>query len=93
VAKLAFLVPVDVATGVSLRRGRSWIGRDQENYPHEQRQRQREMFMPVQHDTGHPQVDFGEAPAVIGDYTVEKKIHFFAMGLKPSVKSSRQEES
>src|SRR5262245_22371910 len=39
-----------------------------------QRQRQREMFVPVRHDPGHAQADFGEALAVIGG--VERKIHF-----------------
>jgi hypothetical protein len=32
---------------------------------HEQRQRQREMFVPLRHDPGHAQVDFGEALAVL----------------------------
>jgi hypothetical protein len=32
---------------------------------HEQRQRLREMFVPLRHDPGHAQVDFGEALAVI----------------------------
>jgi len=39
-----------------------------------QRQRQREMFVPLRHDPGHAQADFGEALAVIGG--VERKIHF-----------------
>jgi hypothetical protein len=47
------------------------------DYVHEQRQRQRKMFVPLRHDPGHAQVDFGEALAVIG--AVERKIHFFAM--------------
>src|ERR1700690_3034747 len=51
-------------------------------YVYEQRQRLREMFVPLRHDPGHAQVDFGEALAVIaGD---ERKIHFFAMGLPHS---------
>ena len=46
------------------------------------RQRQREMFVPLRHDPGHAQVDFGEALAVIaGD---ARKIHFFAMDLPHS---------
>ena len=47
-----------------------------------QRQRQREMFVPLRHDPGHAQADFGEAVAVIGG--VERKIHFFAMDLPHS---------
>ncbi len=46
------------------------------------RQRQREMFVPLRHDPGHAQADFGEALAVIGG--VERKIHFFAMDLPHS---------
>ena len=52
------------------------------DYVHEQRQRQREMFVPLRHDPGHAQVDFGEALAVIGGE--ERKIHFFAMDLPHS---------
>ena len=52
------------------------------DYVHEHRQRQREMFVPLRHDPGHAQVDFGEARAVIGG--VERKIHFFAMDLPHS---------
>src|SRR6202050_698509 len=48
-------------------------------YVHEQRQRQREMFVPLSHEPGHAQVDFGEALAVIAGE--ERKIHFFAMDL------------
>jgi transposase len=47
-----------------------------------QRQRQREMFVPLRHDAGHAQADFGEALAVIGG--MERKIHFFAMDLPHS---------
>ena len=46
------------------------------------RQRQREMFVPLRHEPGHAQVDFGEALAVIAG--VERKIHFFAMDLPHS---------
>ncbi len=46
------------------------------------RQRRREMFVPLRHDPGHAQADFGEALAVIGG--VERKIHFFAMDLPHS---------
>ena len=46
------------------------------------RQRQREMFVPLRHDPGHAQADFGEAVAVIGG--VERQIHFFAMDLAHS---------
>lgn len=47
-----------------------------------QRQHQREVFVPLRHDAGHAQADFGEALAVIGG--VERKIHFFAMDLPHS---------
>ena len=46
------------------------------------RQHLREMFVPLRHDPGHAQADFGEALAVIGG--VERKIHFFAMDLPHS---------
>jgi transposase len=52
------------------------------DYVLRQRQRQREMFVPLRHDPGHAQADFGEAVAVIGG--VERKIHFFAMDLAHS---------
>src|SRR5450631_1631387 len=51
-------------------------------YVHEQRQRLREMFVPLRHDPGHAQVDFGAALAVIAGE--ERKIHFFAMDLPHS---------
>src|SRR5712672_76205 len=51
-------------------------------YVHEQGQRLREMFVPLRHDPGHAQVDFGEALAVIAGE--ERKIHFFAMDLPHS---------
>ncbi len=47
-----------------------------------QRQRQREVFVPLRHDPGHAQADFGETLAVIGG--VERKVHFFAMDLPHS---------
>src|SRR6516164_6421460 len=37
--------------------------------------RHREVFVPLRHDPGHAQVDFGEALAEIAG--VERKIHFF----------------
>jgi transposase len=52
------------------------------DYVHERRQRQREMFVPLRHEPGHAQVDFGEALAVIR--AEERKIHFFAMDLPHS---------
>jgi len=52
------------------------------DYVHERRQHQREVFVPLRHDPGHAQVDFGEALAVIGGE--ERKIHFFAMDLPHS---------
>jgi transposase len=51
-------------------------------YVHEHRQRLHEMFVPLRHDPGHAQVDFGEALAVIAGE--ERKIHFFAMDLPHS---------
>jgi transposase len=44
------------------------------------RLRRREVFVPLRHDPGHAQVDFGEALAEIAG--VECKIHFFAMDLR-----------
>jgi hypothetical protein len=42
----------------------------------------REVFVPLRHDAGHAQVDFGEALAEIAG--IERKIHFFAMDLPHS---------
>ncbi len=52
------------------------------DYVREHRQRSREVFVPLAHDPGHAQVDFGEARAVIGGQ--ECKIHVFAMDLPHS---------
>ena len=52
------------------------------DYVHERRLRQREVFVPLRHDPGHAQADFGEASAVIGG--VEQKIHFLAFDLPHS---------
>jgi transposase len=52
------------------------------DYVHERRLRLREMFVPLRHDPGHAQADFGEALAVIAGK--ECKIHFFAMDLPHS---------
>ena len=52
------------------------------DYVHDRRQRQREVFVPLRHEPGHAQADFGEAWAVIGG--VEQKVHFFAMDLPHS---------
>src|SRR4051812_37697201 len=46
------------------------------------RQRQRGVFVPLRHDPGHAQADFGAALAVIGG--VERTIHFFVMDLPHS---------
>src|ERR1700757_3426852 len=46
------------------------------------RLRHREVFVPLRHEPGHAQVDFGEALAEIAG--VERKIHFFAMDLPHS---------
>jgi transposase len=52
------------------------------DYVRARRLRQREVFVPLRHDPGHAQVDFGEALAEIAG--VERKIHFFAMDLPHS---------
>jgi transposase len=52
------------------------------DYVHARRLRQREVFVPLRHDPGHAQVDFGEALAEIAG--VEQRIHFFAMDLPHS---------
>ena len=46
------------------------------------RLRQIEVFVPLRHDPGHAQADFGEALAEIAG--VERKIHFFAVDLPHS---------
>jgi transposase len=46
------------------------------------RLRQREVYVPLRHDAGHAQADFGEALAEIAG--VERKIHFFAIDLPHS---------
>jgi transposase len=52
------------------------------DYVREQKQRSREVYVPLSHDPGHAQVDFGEALAVIGG--VEQKVHYLAMSLPHS---------
>ena len=52
------------------------------DYVRERRLRQREVYVPLRHDPGHAQADFGEAWAVVGG--LEQKIHFFAMDLPHS---------
>jgi len=52
------------------------------DYVRECRQRGQEVFIPLAHDPGHAQVDFGEARAVIGGK--DCKIHVFAMDLPHS---------
>ncbi len=52
------------------------------DYIREHRRRSREVFVPLAHDPGHAQVDFGEAVAVIAG--VERKVRFFAMDLPHS---------
>ncbi|MBW4092661.1 MAG: hypothetical protein HIU82_16375 [Proteobacteria bacterium] len=44
-----------------------------------QRQRQRDVFVPLRHDPGHARADFGEALAVIGG--VERKVHITSVAL------------
>jgi transposase len=46
------------------------------------RLRHREVFVPLRHDPGHAQVDFGEVLAEIAG--VERKTHFFAVDLPHS---------
>ena len=52
------------------------------DYVHERRLRQREVFVPLSHEPGHAQADFGEALAEIAG--VEQRIHFFAFDLPHS---------
>ena len=52
------------------------------DYVRSQRLSQREVFVPLVHDPGHAQADFGEAVVRIGG--VEQKAHFFAMDLPHS---------
>jgi len=52
------------------------------DYVRERRLRSREVFVPLAHDPGHAQVDFGEALVVIAG--VERKAHFLAMDLPQS---------
>jgi transposase len=52
------------------------------DYVRDCRQRSREVFVPLAHDPGHAQVDFGEAHAVIAGE--DCKIHIFAMDLPHS---------
>ncbi len=52
------------------------------NYVRDQKLRTKEVFVPLAHDPGHAQVDFGEALAVIGG--VEVKAHYLAMSLPHS---------
>jgi len=52
------------------------------DYVREKTIRSREMFVPLVHEPGHAQVDFGEARVVIGG--VEQKGHFFSMILPHS---------
>ena len=46
------------------------------------RQRSEEMFVPLAHQPGHAQADFGEAIGIIGG--VERKLHFLAFDLPHS---------
>jgi len=52
------------------------------DYVRERRLRSREVFVPLAHEPGHAQVDFGEALVVIAG--IERKAHFFAMDLPHS---------
>ena len=59
--------------------GQHTIAKD---YVREHRRRVREMFVPLTHDPGHAQCDFGEAVAVIA--SVERKVHYFVLDLPHS---------
>lgn len=52
------------------------------DYVRDQQRRSREMFVPLHHEPGHAQADFGEALVVIGG--IEQKAHFFALDLPHS---------
>ena len=52
------------------------------NYIREQKRRTKEVFVPLFHEPGHAQVDFGEALVIIGG--VEMKAHYFAFDLPHS---------
>ena len=52
------------------------------DYVREQKRRTQEVFVPLAHDPGHAQVDFGEALAVIAG--VKRKVHYFAFDLPHS---------
>ena len=52
------------------------------DYVREHRRQVREMFVPLTHDPGHAQCDFGEALAVIAG--VERKAHYFVLDLPHS---------
>jgi transposase len=52
------------------------------DYVRDQKLGQREMFIPLRHEPGHAQADFGEALVKIGG--VEQKAHFFVMDLPHS---------
>jgi transposase len=52
------------------------------DYVRSQRLSQREVFIPLAHEPGHAQADFGEALVRIGG--VEQKAHFLAMDLPHS---------
>lgn len=52
------------------------------DYVRERKQRTKEVFVPLAHDPGHAQVDFGEAWAIIAG--IRLKAHFFAMDLPHS---------
>jgi Transposase and inactivated derivatives len=52
------------------------------DYVRDQQRRRREMFVPLHHEPGHAQADFGEALVVIGG--IEQKAHFFALDLPHS---------
>lgn len=52
------------------------------DFVREQKRRRREMFIPLHHEPGHAQADFGEALVVIDG--IEQKAHFFAFDLPHS---------
>ncbi len=52
------------------------------DYVRERCRRVRDMFMPLSHQPGHTQCDFGEAWAIIG--SLKRKAHFFVLDLPHS---------
>ena len=71
-----------ISNGCAMSTGMTAGSQSVRGYVHEHRERLREMFVPLHHDPGHAQSDFGEAYAVIAGQ--ECKLHFFALDLPHS---------